>query len=216
MLDNSTAYEKKYAITDWILSNVRGRFGNARNITKETIFYYVYGLLHSPEYRTRFADDLKKELPHIPIVEKVEDFIDFARIGEQLAELHLNYEQAAPWSEVEVSGAEEGNFHVDKMKFAGKTGQLYKSRIIYNSDITISNIPLKAYEYVVNGRSAIEWIMESYRIKVDKDSGIRNDPNDWAKEHDKPRYILDLLLSVIGLSMKTLELVEKLPKLEFE
>ena len=207
---------KKFAITDWILSNIRGRFGGARNISKETVFYYVYGLLHAPEYRERFADDLKKELPHIPIVEKVEDFIDFAKIGEELANLHLNYEKTPPWVDVQVSGAEEGNFHVDKMKFAGKQGEWDKSKIIYNSDITISNIPLKAYEYMVNGRSAIEWIMESYRIKIDKDSGIKNDPNAWATEHDKPRYILDLLLSIIGLSMQTLELVEKLPKLHFE
>ena len=120
------------------MSNVRGRFGNARNITKETIFYYVYGILRSPEYRTRFADDLKKELPHIPVVDKVEDFIDFARIGEQLAQLHLNYEQCQGWPEVEVSGAEKGNFHVDKMKFAGRQGAWDKSRIIYNSDIAIA------------------------------------------------------------------------------
>lgn len=113
-----------------------------------------------------------------------------------------------------MTGAEKGNFHVEKMKFAGKTGVWDKTKIIYNSDIEIGNIPLKAYEYVVNGRSAIEWIMESYRIKVDKDSGIRNDPNDWAREHGKPRYILDLLLSVINLSLKTLEIVEGLPKLK--
>lgn len=173
-------------------------------------------MLHSPQYRARLADDLKKELPHIPIVEKVEDFIDFAETGKKLSELHINYEKAAHWPDVVVTGAESGNFIVDKMKFAGKQGAWDKSRIIYNADITISNIPLRAYEYVVNGRSAIEWIMESYRVKVDKDSGIKNDPNAWAREHDKPRYILDLLLSIIGLSMKTLHLVDRLPGLEFK
>ena len=128
--------------------------------------------------------------------------------------MHLNYEKLAPWLDVRVSGADKGNFHVDKMRFAGKTGAWDKSRIIYNSEISISNIPLRAYEYMVNGRSAIEWIMESYRIKTDKDSGIRNDPNAWAIEHGKPRYILDLLLSIITLSLKTLDLTARLPKLD--
>lgn len=102
------------------------------------------------------------------------------------------------------------------MKFGGKQGAWDKSKIIYNSNIEISNIPLRAYDYVVNGRSAIEWIMESYRVKVDKDSGIRNDPNDWAKEHGKPRYILDLLLSIVNLSLKTLDIVAGLPVIDFE
>lgn len=206
-------YERCAAITDWILSNIRGRFGNARNITKETIFYYVYGLLHSPDYRSRFNDDLKKELPHIPIVEKVEDFIDFSEAGRKLADLHLDYGNVPPCPAVILTGADKGNFIVQKMKFAGRTGAWDKTRIIYNSDIEISNIPLRAHEYIVNGRSAIEWIMESYRVKVDKDSGIKNDPNDWAKKHARPRYILDLLLSIINLSLKTLDIVEKLPRL---
>lgn len=203
-------WQREWAVTDWILKNIRGRFGNARAITRETIFYYVHGLLHSPEYRARFADDLKKELPHIPIVERVEDFMDMAKAGEELAQLHLNYEKARPWPGVTVSGAEYGDFTVDKMRFAGKAGAWDKSSIFYNGRITIGGIPEAAYEYIVNGRSAIEWIMESYRVRVDRDSGIRNDPNDWAKERGNPRYILDLLLSVIGLSMKTRELTAKI------
>lgn len=215
LLENKQEYQRKDGITDWILKNIRGRFGNARNITKETIFYYVYGLLHSRDYRNRFNDDLKKELPHIPIVERVEDFIDFAQAGKKLADLHVGYEAVPPCPDVLVSGAEKGNFHVEKMKFAGRQGAWDKSTIIYNPDIAISHIPLRAYEYVVNGRSAIEWIMESYRIKVDKASGIKNDPNAWAAEHGKPRYILDLLLSVINLSLQTLDIVDGLPRLEF-
>ncbi len=198
------------------MRNIRARFGNARSITKETIFYYVYGLLHSKDYRERFNDDLKKSLPRIPIVEKIEDFMDFSEIGRKLAELHLEYESEPPYQGLTVSGAESANFHVEKMRFGGKQGAWDKSKIIYNSDIAVENIPLRAYDYVVNGRSAIEWIMESYRIKVDKDSGIVNDPNLWAEEHGKPRYILDLLLSVISVSMKTLDLVDRLPKLLFE
>ncbi|MFZ7152510.1 MAG: type ISP restriction/modification enzyme, partial [Bacteroidota bacterium] len=101
---------------------------------------------------------------------------------------------------------------VEKMRFPQK-GQ--KDTILYNNSITIRDIPAKAYEYVVNGKSAIEWVMERYQVTVHKDSGIVNDPNDWAKECGNPRYILDLLLSVINVSMQTVEIVEGLPRLKF-
>ena len=98
------------------------------------------------------------------------------------------------------------------MKFPSKDNT---SEIIYNSQITIKNIPPEAYEYIVNGRTAIGWIMERYQIKTDKDSGIVNDPNDWAIEHNQPRYILDLLLSIITVSVETMKIVKGLPKLRF-
>ena len=110
-------------------------------------------------------------------------------------------------------GALQINFIVSKMKFKSKED---KSTIIYNDFITISNIPEDAYEYVVNGKSAIEWVMERYQVTVNKDSQIKNDPNDWAKEHNQPRYILDLLLSIISLSVATVKIVKNLPKLEFK
>ncbi len=210
--NNEDQYERKDGITDWILRNIRKRFQGARAITKEHIFYYVYGLLHSQEYRLKFNADLKKSLPRIPIVDDVTTFMEFSIQGKKLADLHLNYEDAPAWPDLEVSGADSNNLHVEKMRFASKGD---KSTIVYNSDITVSNIPVEAYEYVVNGRSAIEWIMESYRIKTDKDSGIVNDPNDWAKEQGKPRYILDLLLSIVTVSMETMRIVKGLPKLDF-
>src|SRR5690606_6808427 len=111
------------------------------------------------------------------------------------------------------SGTQHGNYHVQKMKFVKKGD---KSTIIYNEQITIENIPEKAYEYVVNGKSAIEWILDRYQIKTDKASGITNDPNDWAKEVGNPRYILDLLLSVINVSIQTVDIVNSLPKLSLE
>lgn len=213
-LDSSSdSYERKDGVTDWILKNIRTRFQNTRAITKDHIFYYVYGILHSPDYRERFNADLKKSLPRIPIVDTVETFMEFSTKGKELAELHLNYESVPAHPHVTVAGAENGNFVVEKMRFADKAT---KACIIYNSHIRVQNIPAEAYEYVVNGRSAIEWVMESYRIKTDKDSGITNDPNDWAKEHDKPRYILDLLLSVINVSTQTVNLVRSLPRLNFE
>ncbi len=230
-------YIRRDGITDWILKEVRSRYGT-REITKEMIFYYVYGLLHSEDYRQRFAADLKKSLPRIPIVERVEDFMDFYKYGKKLADLHLNYETVAPYSGVVVKGDRKVTmttkrdpatggfiedttnpddydyFHIwDKMRFKSKDD---KSTIIYNGNITIENIPEKAYEYIVNGKSAIEWIVERYCVSRDKKSLIMNDANDWGKEHHKPRYILDLLLSVINVSVQTVDIVKALPKLKFD
>ena len=219
--DTGDDYIRRDGITDWILKEIRTRYGT-KNITKEMIFYYVYGLLHSPDYRERFAADLKKSLPRIPIVERVEDFMDFYKYGKKLADLHLNYEEvpAYPDCDVMISDYVEtdnynayNHFYVDKMRFKSKDD---KSTIIYNGNITIENIPAKAYEYVVNGKSAIEWIVERYCVSQDKKSLIKNDCNDWSKEHKKPRYILDLLLSVINVSVQTVDIVKALPKLKFE
>lgn len=243
-------YIRRDGITDWILKEVRSRFNDSRAITKEHIFYYVYGLLHSKQYRERFADDLKKSLPRIPIVDNIQDFMAFYKTGKELADLHLNYEQgintpateqdAGTYSEMStqvqrtlgviITGdidiwqdewTEETYqyFTVEKMRFAkvrDENGKLVadKTRIIYNSHITIENIPIKAYEYIVNGKSAIDWIMERYAVTIDKASQIKNDPNDWSRENEQPRYILDLLLSVIILSFKTVSTLGALPKLK--
>ena len=214
-------YIRHDGITDWILKEVRNRYHGAKNITKEMIFYYVYGLLHSKDYRERFAADLKKSLPRIPIVERIEDFMAFYKAGKQLAELHLNYEEVPPHPEVVVhittkrAGQDDYDyFRVDpKMKFRSKDD---KSVILYNANIRLENIPLKAYDYIVNGKSAIEWIVERYCVSIDKKSLIKNDANDWAREHGKPRYILDLLLSVINVSTQTVDIVNNLPHLTFD
>ena len=184
-----------------------------KTVGKEDIFYYVYGFLHSPEYRELFANDLKKMLPRLPLVEDVRDFWKFSKAGRALAELHLNYESVAPCDEVVVTGADSSFFTVEKMRYPKKD---QKDTIHYNSKITITNIPAKAYDYVVNGKSAIDWIMERYAVTTHKDSGIKNDPNDWADEVANPRYILDLLLSVINVSVQTVDIVNDLPKVKFE
>jgi len=233
---NEDKYIRHDGITDWILKEVRKRFGNSKAITKEHIFYYVYGILHSPQYRERFAADLKKSLPRIPIVDDVQDFMAFYKAGKALAELHLNYEQVPPSPDVTATIADAvykeptddapfgytkyDHYFVDKMVFPkvrNEAGKLVpdKSRIIYNGNITIENIPAKAYEYIVNGKSAIEWIMERYAVTQDYKSLIINDPNDWSKEHGNPTYIYDLLLSIINLSVQTVDIVNSLPKLNF-
>lgn len=224
---NETEYVRRDAISDFILERAKKQYG--KNVTKEDIFYYVYGFLHSKEYRETFANDLKKMLPKLPLVEVVKDFWTFSKAGSQLAELHLNYETVAPYKgvitlydRITKKAIEKGlggdelqdiNYNVVKMKFP-KKGE--KDSIIYNSQITITNIPEKAYDYIVNGKSAIEWIMERYQITTHKDSGITNNPNDWSAEVGNPKYILDLLLSIINMSVQTVEIVEGLPKVEFE
>mgnify|MGYP001446226674 CR=1 FL=1 len=210
-VEGESEYIRRDGISDFILERARKQYG--KNVDKEDIFYYVYGVLHSPDYRKAFENDLKKMLPRLPLVEDVRDFWKFSKAGRQLAELHLNYEEVPAYDGVEVSGAESEFFKVEKMRFPKKD---QKDTIIYNSKITLRNIPEKAYEYVVNGKSAIEWIMERYQVSTDKASGITNDPNDWAAEVGNPRYILDLLLSIINVSVQTVDIVAGLPKMEFE
>lgn len=214
-------YIRRDGITDFILQKARRIYGE--RVSKEDIFYYVYGFLHHPGYRETFANDLKKTLPRLPLVDVPRDFWAFSKAGRALADLHLNYESVAPAEGVTVEGEHLEMYRVEKMRFGkkeaiidGKTKRVDDlSTIKYNSLVTISNIPARAYEYIVNGKSAIHWIMERYQIKTDKKSGIRNDPNDWAKEVGNDRYILDLLLSIIRVSVETVEIVEGLPEVEF-
>ena len=198
---------RRDGVSDWILAQARAAYG--ATVSKEDIFYYVYGFLHSPDYRTTYANDLKKMLPRLPLVARAADFWAFSQAGRALAGLHVDYEQVPVHPQVQVSGAESGFFAVEKMRFPAKDR---KDTIIYNSAITISNIPAVAYEYVVNGKSAIEWVMERYAVTTHKESGIVNDPNDWAREVGNPRYILDLLLSVIHVSTQTVAIVAGLPR----
>ena len=214
-------YVRKDGVTDWILNSARKQYGY--KVTKEDIFYYVYGLLHSPDYRTTFATDLKKSLPRLPLVEKADDFWAFSKAGRALANLHLNYETIEPYGKCVIVHAplttkgDSINYHVEKMRFGKIDSKIAdKSIIHYNHAITIEGIPAEAYEYVVNGKSAIEWVMERYAITTDKKSGITNDPNDWAREHNDEKYILNLLLRVINVSVQTVEIVKGLPNLKFE
>ena len=214
-------YVRRDGVTDWILSTARKQYGS--RVTKEDIFYYVYGILHAPDYRTTFAADLKKSLPRLPLVESPDDFWAFSRAGRDLAELHLGYERVKPYAECRIRlassmrGDDTVDYRVEKMRFGKADGKTVdKSVIHYNAGITIESIPLEAYDYVVNGKSAIEWVMERYAVKTDPASQITNDPNDWCREHDDPKYIYNLLLRLITVSLETMKIVRTLPKLKLE
>jgi predicted helicase len=209
----------KYSISDGITDDGLKHFTDFyqdTTINKEDLFYYIYGLLHSPDYKKRFINNLIKDLPRIPKVKKIEDFKAFNKAGRYLADLHLNYENKKEYKvnyKNDISLFKGSDFYVEKMKFADKKD---KSSIIYNHKITIKNIPLEAFDYVVNGKSAVEWIMDRQRIATHKDSQITNNPNDWANEAmNNPKYPLELLLKVITISVDTVKIVNKLPKLEF-
>lgn len=191
-----------------------------KSITKEDIFYYVYGLLHSPEYRLQYQNNLTKELPRIPLVRSKDAFIEFSQAGNMLGNLHVNYEQQQPFNviiaqgnlELAVINDPKTFFRVEKMKFGANKN---KSTVVYNNNITLENIPLDAYDYVVNGKSALEWVMERQCVKIDKESGIVNDANDYANETmNNPAYPLELFQKIITVSLRTMEIVKSLPKLD--
>jgi predicted helicase len=202
-------YRRVDNITDEILANYKGAIGQ---VEKDDIFYYVYGILHDPDYRARYAADLKKMLPHIPTPDNIERFQHVTDIGRRLADLHVGYEDVEPYPlDVQLlPGASPSNrqtWRVDKMKWRSKTD---KSAITYNGKVTIAGIPDAAHKYTLGSRTALEWIIDRYQVKTDKASGIINDPNDWCDEHDDPTYIVDLIKKVTTVSVETVALVERL------
>ena len=187
-------------------------------VTKDHIFAYVYGILHSPDYRQRYAADLAKLLPRIPEVGTEEDFRVFAEAGQQLLDLHINYESASPFELIEVvkEGAPDGaeRYRIQKMSWGGTGRVPDQSTIVYNDWITLVGIPEEAHEYLVGPRSALAWLLDRYRVTTDKTSGIVNDPNDWGAEIDYPRYIIDLVKRVTTVSIETMKIVRALPSLD--
>jgi len=200
-----SGYTRVDNITDMILANSRATYGSA--VTKDDIFDYAYGLLHSPAYRTEFAADLKRMLPRVP---KVADFTGFATAGRELANLHVGYEAVDPYplTEANTGNPTEGErYRVQKMTFGRG---MDRSTVIYNAHLTLTGIPEDAYRYMLGSRSAVEWILDRYQVSLHKDSGIRNDPNDWS---DEPRYIVDLLKRIVTVSLDTMKIVDALPDL---
>ena len=211
--DNVNDLIRHDGISDYALSEARKKYGN--DVSKEDIFYYIYGYLHSQDYRDAFKDDLRLSLPRIGFVGSKDDFMAFSEAGRKLADIHLNYESAEPCDSVrikcdvpmETPVSNESLYRVTKMKLVPD-----ERRLVYNQHIVIEDIPEDTFRYIVNGRSALGWIVDQYQVSTDKESGIVNDPNEYAG----PKYIFDLIMSIITVSVETIKIVDQLPKLSFE
>lgn len=217
--DTGGALARRDGVTDWALRRARDHYQDP-SISKDDLFWYVYGVLHSPEYRRRFDADLQKVHPRLPFAA---DFRAFSDAGRTLGQLHLNFDTLNPYP-VSIAQGDlrlariddpEAFFRVEQMRFAGKRGGIDRSVIHYNGQITVTGVPLEAYDYVVNGKSAIEWVMERQGVASDKPSGIVNDANRYAVEVvEDPAYPLKLLQSVITASVETVRIVKALPSLD--
>ena len=204
-------------ITDEIKALYRDALG--ADITGDDIFHFVYGMLHDPGYRTKYAADLKKMLPHIETPSSRAEFDKFAAAGKELMDLHVGYESVEPWPlDIQVKGDESDRetWRVTKMRWAkrkdAETGKNVDdvTNLIYNKQVTISGIPAEADEYMLGSRSAVAWLIDRYQVKKDKASGIVNDPNDWADEVGNPRYIVELIGRVVRVAMETVRIVDGL------
>ena len=188
-------------ITDWALDQFRSHYKD-KSITKWDIFYYTYAVLHHPEYRTRYAANLKRELPRIPYAP---DFRGFAKAGKRLAELHVDYEKQKEYDLVrQEKPGEKLNYRVEKMRLSKD-----KQTLVYNDFLTLTGIPKETYDYRLGNRSALEWVIDQYQVSTDKRSGITNDPN----RYDDKEYILRLIGQVITVSLETVKIVNALPDL---
>ncbi len=222
MFENQQQYTVCDGISDEALKHFQATY-SGETISKEDLFYYLYGILHSEEYRTRYRNNLMKQLPRLPVVPDVADFRAFQTAGRTLAELHLDYESVDPWPVTinDGKGLPEGVpperlYRVEKMKYGGGHGiKKDRSTVIYNPHITVTDIPLEAHNYVVNGKPAIQWVMERQCVKTDKDSELVNDANRYAIETmGNPAYPLELLQRVIRVSMESMKVVKDLPPLQ--
>ncbi|HIV54685.1 MAG TPA: DEAD/DEAH box helicase family protein [Candidatus Anaerobiospirillum stercoravium] len=217
-------YERIDAIRPEAVEHFKAAYPeDAAAIDVDAVFYYIYGIMHSPDYRETYANNLQKELPRIPRVATYDEFKAFEDAGRALAQLHVDYEKVEPYAGCTLKYAKGASsstmdYRVDKLKYGkikGKTGNAAKDKtvIIYNDDLTITGIPLEAQEYVVNKKSALDWIVERCGVSVDKASRIINDYNDYATEMGDERYILKLILRVITVSLETMKIVKALPPL---
>ena len=200
---NEDGTNRQENITDWALGQFQTHYGDD-TISKWDIFHYTYALLHHPGYREKYQANLKRDLPHIPFAQ---DFWGFANAGAALADLHINYESVPKYEKLrikETPNTQRIDWQVEKMRFSKDKTQIY-----YNAYFTLDGIPAEVYDYQLGTRSALEWVVDQYRIKVDKRSGIVNDPN----RADAPQYIVDLIGRVITVSLRTVEIVEGLPAL---
>ena len=202
------------------LPQFREHYGNL-GISEDDLFYYAYGVLHSRQWREKFADDLTKSAARIPMADTGDDFRAFVAAGRELAELHVNYERIEPCPLLESYGPDWNQddpdcYRIQKMAYVVPARNPDKSANVCNAHVTLSGIPEHTHEYRLGSRSALDWLIDRYQVKTDSKSGIVNDPNDWATEHGEPRYIVDLVKRVTTVSVRTVEIVRNLPYLRFD
>jgi predicted helicase len=195
---NEDGTGRKENISDWALNEYKEHYKD-ETITKWDIFYYIYGVLHKPEYRTKYAANLRRELPRIPYYD---DFRNYSEAGKKLAVLHVNYEDQPEYNltKIEAPG-KQLDYRVEKMRLSKD-----KTTLVYNDFLTLTGIPLETYEYKLGNRSALDWIIDQYQVKIDKRSGIVNDPN----RSDEPDYILKLIGKIVTVSLETVKIVREL------
>ena len=224
---NGARFVRHDAITDKTLSVFRETYPREESLqddpskAKTAVFAYIYGILNTTEYRRRYAANLTKEPPRIPLAK---NFKAFRKAGTRLLELHAGYESAAPWTaehgvadgirEAWKTADHDGFRILDKLRFAKNGKDEDRTRIIVNQALTLENIPSEAYEWTIKGLSPIEWILNQYQVKTDKKSGNPSDPNQWGIEHGNPRYIIDLVEKAVTVSMKTQEIRAGLPPID--
>ena len=218
--DGRGGFERQSNVSEAVLGLFREAYpSHAQEIDEDTLFNYIYGLLHSTDYRERFGANLLKQLPRVPLADSAEDFFAFACAGATLGDLHVGFDTVAPWPALvngkpfDRSAFSDEDLHVTKMRFAGTRGS-DRSRVVFNSRIEVSEIPEEAYDYDVNGRTPVEWVMERQRITTHKASGIVNDPNRYATETvGDASYPLELLLRAIRIGVETSSIIAGLPDL---
>ena len=206
-----------------LVAKFRAAYGNT--VSKRDIFHYIYGLLHVPSYRRRFANNLSKELPRIPLTADPDHFTALVAAGRELGDLHVGFDRVDPWPLEFANGGWDAPadtdlatyFRVQKMKLGGTQKEPDRTTIIYNSNITVAGIPAAAWDYEVNGKPALKWVMERQAVSTDKASGIVNDANRYATETiGDPSYPLKLLACVIRVSTETNRIVKGLPEPEWK
>jgi predicted helicase len=202
---NEDGTHRRDNLTEWALDHFREDYEDAK-ITKWDIFYYVYGVLHHPQYRAKYAENLKRELPRIPLAK---DFRAFANAGKELAQLHIDYERLEPYplkflenKELPLSYRVE-----DKMRLSKD-----RKSLKVNDSLTLAGIPPETFEYRLGNRSALEWVIDQYQVTEDKRSGIRSDPN----RTDDPEYTVRLVGQVVRVSLETVRIAGTINALPLE
>ena len=219
-LGRSDVLERLSNINPAALAEYRDHYGD-QSISGDDLFYYVYGIFHSREFRETFASDLEKAPPRIPMPETLTEFRLIASAGRELADLHVGYEDVKPFDlDVQLTDGWDLNssdaYRVVSMSYPNRNNESDKTRIVYNAGITLTGIPKAVHNYQLGPRSALDWLIYRYKVMTHDESGIVNDPNDWAKENDEPRYILDLIRRIVTVSLETNRIVESLPELHLE